>query len=86
MKTTCENCQAFKSSGQPVDAKAPTGAMYGECRKKSPVVLATYNTPTGGTWQAGWPPTNSAEWCLEFRARLASVSETKSYGTVGPIL
>ena len=65
MKHTCETCNAF----QPSDIKDANGQVMGECRARSPQVLAQYNTPQGGAWQCGWPPTAAGGWCREWEKK-----------------
>lgn len=76
----CETCMAFKSLNLKMDPAKPESPMYGECRARTPVILATFHTPHGCTWQSGWPPTNSGEWCMQYQARIR-LEDTKSYGT-----
>jgi hypothetical protein len=40
----CETCAAFKASTVPMDASKPDSPLYGECRAKSPQILARYST------------------------------------------
>ncbi len=72
MKNTCETCSAFNAL-IPHDPCKPKEPVMGECRASSPKVLATYNTPQGASWQAGWPPVQSNQWCREYRAKMGLV-------------
>ncbi len=72
---TCETCNAFQTQAQKDPAK-PNDAIAGECRAESPKILATYNTPQGTSWTAGWPPTMSGSWCRAYQAKFSVARPT----------
>lgn len=69
----CADCDAFK----PTQAPDKNGMVIGECRARPPKIIIKFKTQDGSSWQAGWPPTKSSDWCREFSLKVGLHSVKK---------